>query len=149
MPSDNGPGRIADGDIVVREESCGGSSVFIVRVVPGPDQYSLRSREKAISQALAFSVRLGSRVWSLAPSGQQRLLTPDVSRRPFTQTVPEILDRVRGQFLEMPGLQLTARQIERLCGVEADVCQAVLDTLVEAKFLRLKRDSTYGRPAGH
>jgi hypothetical protein len=149
MPSENGPARIADGDIAVREELRGGSSVFVVRVVPGPDQYSLRSREEAISQALAFAARFRSRVWILDPSGQQRLLTPDVSRRPFTQTSPEILERVRGQFLEMPGLQLTARQIERLCGVEADVCQAVLDTLVETKFLLLKRDRLYARPVEH
>jgi hypothetical protein len=62
-------------------------------------------------------------------------------------TVPEIVERVRGQFLEMPGLQLTARQIERLCGIEADICQAVLDTLVDAKFLLEKRNRTYARPS--
>ena len=147
MPSDNGRARIADGDIVVREESRGTSSVFIVRVVPGPDQYSLRSRETAISQALAFAVRLRSRVWMVDPSDRQRLLTPDVSRPPGIHTITEMVQRVRGQFLEMPGLQLTARQIEQLCGVEADVCRAVLNRLVEAKFLRLKRNSTYARPS--
>jgi hypothetical protein len=45
--------------------------------------------------------------------------------------------RVRSEFLEMPGLRLTVAQAARLCGVEQTVCRAVLDALVDAKFLRL------------
>lgn len=55
------------------------------------------------------------------------------------------MERLRAEFVEMPGMRLTARQIQRLCGVDAATCQAVLDTLVELKFLRVNGDGTYAR----
>ena len=55
------------------------------------------------------------------------------------------LQRLRGEFLEMPGLRLTVQQVQRLCGVDPAICQAILDALVEAKFLCIKRDGSYGR----
>jgi hypothetical protein len=56
-----------------------------------------------------------------------------------------ILDRLRAEFLEMPGLRLTAEQVHRLCGVEQKMCRAVLDALVSEKFLCTKSDGTYAR----
>jgi hypothetical protein len=56
-----------------------------------------------------------------------------------------ILQRLRGEFLEMPGLRLTVSQAQRLCGVDPASCKAILDALVEAKFLGIKRDGSYGR----
>jgi hypothetical protein len=55
------------------------------------------------------------------------------------------LQRIRAEYLEMPGLRLTPEQVERLCGVEHTVCQLALDMLVEAKFLCVKSDGAYGR----
>ena len=55
------------------------------------------------------------------------------------------LQRLRGEFLEMPGLRLTVPQAQRLCGVDPAICKAILDALVEAKFLGIKRDGSYGR----
>jgi hypothetical protein len=60
-------------------------------------------------------------------------------------TVHRTVERIRSEFLEMPGLRLTARQVERLCGVERTVCKAVLDALVDARFLRLGPDGAYAR----
>jgi hypothetical protein len=54
-------------------------------------------------------------------------------------------ERVRAEFLEMPGLRLTTAQVARLCGVERTMCQTVLDALVDAKFLRVSTDGTYTR----
>jgi hypothetical protein len=56
-----------------------------------------------------------------------------------------ILDRLRAEFLEMPGLRLTAEQVHRFCGVEQKTCRAVLDALVSEKFLCTKSDGTYTR----
>jgi hypothetical protein len=53
------------------------------------------------------------------------------------------LERVRAEFTEMPGLRLTTAQVVRLCSVERTVCQAVLDALVAAKFLRVAADGRY------
>ena len=44
--------------------------------------------------------------------------------------------RVRGEFLEMPGLQLTPAQAGRLWGLDIESCQHVIDALVAAAFLR-------------
>jgi hypothetical protein len=56
-----------------------------------------------------------------------------------------LLTRIRGEYLEMPGLRLTLEQAQRLCGVERMLCKMVLDGLVEAKFLCVKADGTYAR----
>ena len=56
-----------------------------------------------------------------------------------------ILERLRAEFLEMPGLRLTADQVHRLCGVERQACRDMLDALVSEKFLCAKADGTYAR----
>ena len=55
----------------------------------------------------------------------------------------QILDRLRGEFREMPGMRLTLEQVQRLCGIEPPLCKLALETLVEAKFLRVGSDGTY------
>jgi hypothetical protein len=57
----------------------------------------------------------------------------------------ELLDRIRAEYLEMPGMRLTLKQVQRLCGVDGLTCQIVLDSLVEVKFLCLKSDGAYAR----
>jgi hypothetical protein len=57
----------------------------------------------------------------------------------------QLLERIRAEYLEMPGLRLRAEQVQRLCGVERAMCQMVLDTLVETRFLCMKADATYAR----
>ena len=52
-----------------------------------------------------------------------------------------IVHRVRAEFSEMPGLRLTPAQASRLLGLEQEICQAALDALVAAAFLRW----THGR----
>ena len=56
-----------------------------------------------------------------------------------------LLERIRAEYLEMPGLRLKLEQAQRLCGVERAPCQQVLDMLVEIKFLCLKPDGAYAR----
>ena len=55
------------------------------------------------------------------------------------------IERLRAEFLEMPGLRLTAVQVARLCGLDRTICKAVLDALVDMKFLRVAMDGTYTR----
>ena len=47
-----------------------------------------------------------------------------------------LVDRVRGEFLEMPDLQLTMDQAARLWGLEPAACRQVIDVLVGSAFLR-------------
>ena len=55
------------------------------------------------------------------------------------------LERIRAEYLEMPGLKLKIEQVQRLWGIEQSMCTEVLDSLVKAKFLCLKADGTYVR----
>jgi hypothetical protein len=57
----------------------------------------------------------------------------------------EVLLRVKGEFLEMPGLRVTEAQARRLWGLDADSCQALLRELVQAKFLFRTRDGAFMR----
>ena len=40
---------------------------------------------------------------------------------------------------------LKAEQVQRLCGIEQTMCQLVLDSLVDEKFLCAKSDGHYAR----
>ena len=50
-------------------------------------------------------------------------------------TFAELLCRVRAEYLEMPGLQLTVPQARCLFGLDAETGDAVLGALVDAQFL--------------
>lgn len=54
-----------------------------------------------------------------------------------------VLERIRAEYLEMPGMKLRIEQVQRLCGIEQTMCEVVLDALVKADFLCLKSDGTY------
>lgn len=56
-----------------------------------------------------------------------------------------VLERLRAEYLEMPGMKLTIEQIQRLCGIEPAMCKPLLDALVKVGFLRLNADGTYVR----
>ena len=47
-----------------------------------------------------------------------------------------LVERVRGEFNEMPGLQLTEAQAAKLWGVEQAACRRIVEVLVDAEFLR-------------
>jgi hypothetical protein len=58
-------------------------------------------------------------------------------------TPDSLLSRIRGEYLEMPGLRLTFAQACRLWHLEAAACTAVLEELVAERFLRRTKDDTY------
>ena len=62
-----------------------------------------------------------------------------------TVSTDDVLRRVKGEFMEMPGLRLTEPQARRLWGLDAASCGALLETLVEAKFLFRTRDGAFMR----
>ena len=51
-----------------------------------------------------------------------------------------LLERVLGEYREMPGLALTVEQARRLWGCDAVTCQRIVDVLVERHVLRWSRD---------
>lgn len=50
--------------------------------------------------------------------------------------VHSLVERVRGEFNEMPGLQLTMEQASRLWGLDVPACRHVIEVLVDSSFLR-------------
>lgn len=57
----------------------------------------------------------------------------------------EVLQRIRAEFIEMPGLALRPEQVQRLCGVERTICDMALEQLVLAGFLSKRTDGAYRR----
>ena len=67
-----------------------------------------------------------------------------------------LLQRIKSEFLEMPGLRLTRPQACRLWGLDDVSCSALLASLVDSQFLfqardgafmRIEPDQTRARPA--
>jgi hypothetical protein len=57
----------------------------------------------------------------------------------------DVLRRVQGEYIEMPGLRLTTAQAQRLWGLDRAACDALLGALVDAKFLFRTRDGAFVR----
>jgi len=61
------------------------------------------------------------------------------------ETSELLLYRIRGEFLEMPGLRLTTQQAARLWHMDMAVCASVLARLVADRFLARTRHGAYVR----
>lgn len=60
-------------------------------------------------------------------------------------TTDDLLRRICGEYLEMPGLRLKREQAQRLWGLDGPTCADLLDALVKRGFLRRLTDGTYAR----
>ena len=63
----------------------------------------------------------------------------DVSRTPTAALV----NRIKAEYRELPGLQLTPWQAQRLWGLDQVQCDAILEVLVETSFLRKTKNGAY------
>ncbi len=59
-----------------------------------------------------------------------------------------LLHRIRGEFLEMPGLHLTLPQAARLWHLDAVTCDAALRALIDTGFLRQTARGAFRRADG-
>jgi hypothetical protein len=57
----------------------------------------------------------------------------------------EMLRRICGEYLEMPGLRLQCAQARRLWGLDERTCRELLDFLVEQRFLQRTESGSYMR----
>jgi hypothetical protein len=60
-------------------------------------------------------------------------------------TRAQLLRRIKAEYLEMPGLRLTAAQAGRLWGVDPPACLDLLERLITERFLQRRPDGTYTR----
>ncbi len=56
-----------------------------------------------------------------------------------------LVDRVKAEFNEMPGLRLTLAEATRLWGMDRALCLTVVETLVRTSFLRWGHGGTIVR----
>jgi hypothetical protein len=61
--------------------------------------------------------------------------------------IQSLLERVRGEFNEMPGLRLTREQAARLWGLDPTACDEVLNRLVAASFLSWSAGAIVRKPS--
>lgn len=58
-----------------------------------------------------------------------------------------VVNRIRNEFIEMPGLKVSIPQAMRLWGLERAECDEVIDVLVKRAFLRMMPDGYVTRAA--
>lgn len=61
------------------------------------------------------------------------------------RTIEGLLNRIRAEYTELPGLTLTAWQAQRLWGAAGIQCEPVLAALVDASFLTRTKEGAYVR----
>ena len=79
-------------------------------------------------------------------------MMPTATREPARQTKPqttaalhELLQRIEGEYREMPALSVTAPQAQRLWGLDSMTCGFVLMTLIQRGVLKRTASGTYVR----
>jgi len=56
---------------------------------------------------------------------------------------PDLMARIRMEFVEMPGMRLTRPQARRLWNLNQTACDELLDALVEEGFLKQASDGAF------
>lgn len=81
------------------------------------------------SSAWGYELPFQRRVPANRSDSQKSQASTDPAVARWVQTL-------RGEFLEVPGLLLTRDQVQRLWGLDGQMCDVVLEALVQDGFLR-------------
>jgi hypothetical protein len=76
---------------------------------------------------------------SMNATGAARVSVRQAAAAPMQGGLTQLLLRIRSEYEEMPGLCLTRAQAQRLWGLDADACDAVLSALVDIGYLKTTR----------
>jgi hypothetical protein len=82
---------------------------------------------------------------SYHPLSKDEIMTALVHAEPSCHALHfvRLLEIVRAEFLEMPGLRLTKKQAQRLWAIDSDTCEAILGALEASQFLGHTRNGEY------
>lgn len=69
----------------------------------------------------------------------------DARIRRLVPRVVSLLARIRGEYLEMPGLKLTEAQARRLWDLDRHTCGIALKALLDQRFLERTAEGAYVR----
>jgi hypothetical protein len=82
----------------------------------------------------------------LASSVEIARLDPPMSGLPLAPyTFEDLVERIRAEFIEQPGLRLTEAQASRLWQLDSVTSRRVLTSLLETAFLSCTADGRYVR----
>lgn len=70
---------------------------------------------------------------------------PVVPEAPVRIDFGHLIEVVRGEYLEMPCLRLTRRQVQRLWALDSATCDRLLDALERTRFLARTPGGDYVR----
>jgi hypothetical protein len=116
-------------DVVIRLRRTGG---FVIGTGADREQQTCATFE----EALACAGRL--------TDAQGQMWYTDERQAPV-HVQQRLLSRVWAEYCELPGLGLTELQAQRLWGVDAATCSALLDVLVRSGLLARGADGRYRR----
>lgn len=103
----------------------------------------VRTRRSPFEGDLARSMLLGCRTMTICSRGSTR--TETQTGTPLNAAVNDLQWRIRGEYLEMPGLRLSIEQASRLWALDRFACVELLEHLVKDNFLQCDRDGRYVR----
>jgi hypothetical protein len=82
---------------------------------------------------------------ALLPVHHQTERSPDADVTPGDACLVDWLRLIRAEYEEFPGLRLTGKQARRLWNLDSVTCDALLDSLVNVRFLRRTETGAYAR----
>lgn len=107
-----------------------------------------RTGDRCVQTAAEVSIASGaSRASPLvggAPAAEP-LLDPEAVDTMKGADVASLITRIRAEYIEMPGLALTERELCRLAGLDTVTCETIFRMLTEQQFLVRTAKGTYVR----
>jgi len=119
-------------DVIIRRQRAGD---FVIGTGADHEPQTCATFEEALARAGRLTDTSGQ-VWYAD------------DRHPPVHVQQRLLSRVWAEYCELPGLGLTELQAQRLWGVDAPTCAALLDVLVRTELLTRGADGRYRRFAG-
>jgi hypothetical protein len=59
--------------------------------------------------------------------------------------IADAVARLKNVFLEDPGVRISTADMSRLSGVDATICDVILQTLEDARFIQRRPDGRFAR----
>jgi hypothetical protein len=111
---------------------------------PPPEEGEVIVKRRLIAVPVELSGDSEAEVlYALAVSKQVEMVKTAAVQQ--CEEVHTILSRIRSEYVEMPGMCLTASQAGRLWHLDRDMCEFVLSELVETGFLKRSRSGQFLR----